>query len=374
MIGVTSVASGTTLYSVTTLPTPEGLFYDFSALNNSGQLAATLYVDNPVSVHAGIYSGGQFHSLGALGGRYSQASGISDDGQVTGSFALMSDSNSQHAFLYSKGQMSDLGTLGGVNSHGLGVNNKSQVTGYSEVDHKLRDEVQHAFIYTNGKMIDLAPLSAPYSKGTSINEHGQITGFASVLFVSPEGYGVGFIDHAFIYSDGKVTDLGSLGGMNSDGRDINNEGEVTGASENSVGFYYAFVYSGGKMKSLGTLPGSTSSAGFSINDKGQVTGLAYINQTTDAFLWSNGVMQDLNDLIDPALNIHLAQGIDINNDGQIFARGSVGGNDEYVLTPVPEPGTAGLLVIPLLIAAFCGLRMIARRTERGVHAEPGSAV
>ena len=152
LLGGASILPAATLYNVTKLPAG----YDFSALNNNGQMTATLQETSSVSAY--IYSGGQFTNLGTLagqGGLYSLASGINDAGQTTGPSETAAG-GSVHAFLYTDGRMIDLGTLGGANSYGLGVNDQSNVTGYSDT----AAGGQHAFLYRDGQMIDLAPLAA----------------------------------------------------------------------------------------------------------------------------------------------------------------------------------------------------------------------
>ena len=57
-------------------------------------------------------------------------------------------------------------------------------------------------------------------------------------------------------------------------------------------------------------------------------------------------MYDLNNLIDPTLNLALFQATAINDQGQIVATTNLGRT--YLLTPVPEPSTWALLGVALL--------------------------
>ena len=169
------------------------------------------------------------------------------------------------------------------------------------------------------------------SSGLAINDAGQITGT--------------FKAHASIYSNGQVTDLGTLGGLFSTGYGINNAGQVTGESATSMRTTHAFLYSNGVLQDLGTL-GGTDSYGRSINNVGQVVGQSYTSETTvAAFLYSGGQMYNLNNLIDPALHVILTGATAINDHGQIVANSD---NRAYLLTPVPEPSTWALLGVTFL--------------------------
>jgi probable HAF family extracellular repeat protein len=126
--------------------------------------------------------------LGALSaGGDSQGWGIDESGQVTGYSWTPEIPNLGHAFLYSEGKMSDLGTLpGGVVSVGYAINtggnherrvhgDSIQVTGYSGTQ-----DGNHAFLYSNGAMSDLGTLpnlgtQNSYSTGIAINVSGQVT-------------------------------------------------------------------------------------------------------------------------------------------------------------------------------------------------------
>jgi probable HAF family extracellular repeat protein len=95
-------------------------------------------------------------------------------------------------------------------------------------------------------------------------------------------------DHAFLYSNGSMTDLGTLGGS-SRGMAINSAGHVTGYSHiTSAGGSHAFVSRGGAMIDLNTLipsgSGWTLQYGLAINDNGQITGVGTVNGEARAFL------------------------------------------------------------------------------------------
>src|SRR5580704_13845737 len=106
------------------------------------------------------------------------------------------------------------------------------------------------------------------------------------------------VAHAQEFSLYTVTDLGTLPGMpSSEGGGINGIGQAVGTSftDSCSGTYCgeAFLYSNGTMQGLGTLGGTSSSAA-AINASGQVTGSSALSDGSEhAFLYSNGTMQDL---------------------------------------------------------------------------------
>ena len=201
--------------------------------------------------------------------------------------------------------VTDLGTLGGMYSYGRDINASGQVTGDTS---KAGSGAYHAFLYSAGTMTELGTSGlltsgVAESVGAGINNSGQVTGWVKPIDGGPT--------HAFLFSGGVMTDLGTLGGIVSVADSINASGLITGRSDTTSGATHAFLYSAGTMTDLGTL--GKSSVGHGINARGQVTGESSLSGGGEhAFLYSAGAMTDLGTL--GGLN---SQGVDINDSGQI---------------------------------------------------------
>jgi len=156
------------------------------------------------------------------------------------------------------------------------INERSQVVGGG------------AFIWKDGKKTQLGTLGGPSSSAARINDQGQVIG-GSLTRKPARG-------HAFIWQDGKMTDLGTLGGRRSGARALNNRGQVVGSSTTTSGREHAFLWQKGKMRDLGTLGGPNSIA-LALNEHGQVVGSSdTASGHQHAFLWQKGKMRDLGTL------------------------------------------------------------------------------
>jgi probable HAF family extracellular repeat protein len=125
--------------------------------------------------------------------------------------------------------------------------------------------------------------------------------------------------------------------------DINEIGQVCGVSSHTSPIYpfptylTACLWDNGSVIDIGKLPGYTrNSAAGGINDQGQVVGYSSDNgNNPHAFIWENGVLTDLNNLIPNDSGWVLKGAADINELGQIVGYGSLDGeNRAFLLTPI----------------------------------------
>jgi probable HAF family extracellular repeat protein len=194
--------------------------------------------------------------------------------------------------------MQDLGTLpGDTGSHAFGINDSGQVAGES---FRAGDGFRHAFLWdaSNG-MQDLGTLPGDVgSTARHINNSGQVVGESCCTSADPRS------THAFLWdATNGMQDLGNLG-RNAFATGINSNGQVVGGSE---------VYNN------------------IVND-----------YFFDAFVWRNGTMSDLNNLILHGSGWDLASASAINDAGQIVGGGfhSASGARAFLLTPDSSALTA----------------------------------
>jgi len=364
--GVGSAVSQT-VDSIIVVPTLGGSMVSPEALNQQGQVVGVSTLPGDMFQRPFLYGGGVMTDLGTLGGTQSRATDLNDRGDVVGDSSTANDL-ATHAFLFSQGSIMDLGTLGGSYSSAVAVNDSGFVAGNSYVAGNV---TSHAFLYAGAGLVDLGTLGGSYSTAVDINAAGDVAGDAYTA--GDAGY------HPFLYQQGVMIDLGTLGGAMAFSADLNDAGEVVGESDTDTSETHAFLHTGGSMMDLGTLGGTYSSAsavndlgeviGFSsledesiyhaflhtggvmldlgtlggpysfanaLNNRGQVVGDADdVDEAMRAFLWENGVMTDLNDLLPDGSLWDLWSALHINDAGQVMGLGLYDGQFAWFLLQLP---------------------------------------
>jgi probable HAF family extracellular repeat protein len=298
-------AGSAPLYVATPLGTLGGLYSRGNAINASGQVTGYSWAaDN--HVRAFLHTAGTMTDLGPPGGD-SNGTGVNASGQVTGSMTA-TDGN-VHAFFYSNGVLTTLGTPG-VTSTATGINDRGQVVGTYAAG-------SGAFIYADGVFADLGIVA----NGSGI----QPSGINAIGEVAGTAYSSGSAKaDAYLYSTTQSTNLGAIGGSWTVTAGLNDSGQVTGMGVTASPTTHAFLYSG-SMRDLGTIgayPELLYSAGKGVNNAGQVVGYSELLQYsgTVAFLYTDGVMYDLNALVHSGLGAAtLTEAVAINDHRQIVA-------------------------------------------------------
>jgi probable HAF family extracellular repeat protein len=328
------------------LGTVEGVPNSYgNSVNKAGQVVGL--VGDSVGARAFLYSGGQISLLvgGAVrrlaANQQSSAAAINEIGQVIGSgyFQLEDGSLSdcKHPFLYSSnGVLLDLITATSADwkcGDAAAINDSGTVVGTGQQTDGLHAFFR-AFLFKDGLLMGLGTLGGSSSSAVGINGRGQIVGSS---LVPGDSY-----QHAFLFTNGAMVDLGTLGGPTSTATAINELGEVVGYSSVDSTSVHAFLSAQGVMKDLGTLGGTTSEA-TSVNSSGYVTGTS-TNQAgyVRAFVYTPAIgIRDLNDLIPSGTGWVLTEGISIADDGSIVGNGYLNGEQRaFLLTPTNCPAAS----------------------------------
>lgn len=292
-----------------------------------------------------VNSGGTMAGIGHLGqSGNTVAYDINDSGQIVGYSRDTSGAN--HAFLRQQnGTMLDLQTLGGTDSYAQAINNSGVVAGYS----RNSSGKGRGFIWdaTNG-MQELSALAGGVSWATAINDSSQVAGYSYTASGGPS--------HAVVWNNGVMTDLNSLltDARQSWATGINDDGWVVGYyNRYSVTGIYGFLLRGTEFVELGTLGGNCQA--FGINNSGLVVG----QSNNQAFVWSNGVIEQL-----PGLGGHTSLASSVNSQGQIvgyaydsnFVATAVRWDPITQTAPVPEASS-----VLLALSGFGAIGGILRR-------------
>jgi uncharacterized membrane protein len=193
-----------------TVDFPNTTFNQVLGLNNTGQAVGyfmtgnqqTAYVFNP-----NLPPMTQFAPVPNLPpGASAQATGINDNGQISGFF--MPSTTTADGFLWSAGKLTTLSFPGAAMTEALGLNNQGQVVGFYQENSEI--PILHGFIWTaRGGFTSIDDTAAPATETTitGINNFGQIVGFA----LETNGNTVGFVGAPITVSEPSLLGLLALG-------------------------------------------------------------------------------------------------------------------------------------------------------------------
>jgi probable HAF family extracellular repeat protein len=343
----------------------DGAFSVAFDINDAGRVsgAATLPGGNQ---HGFLWTRNEVVDVGTLGGSSSQAAGRAgraelavlaetrDVDPLAEDFCIFHTGLLCRAAVWRHGELMALPTLGGNNAAAYEINGPGEIIGVAEngvLDPSCRPPLKSRFEAVmwrpeTGTVRELPPLPGD-QVGFALrnNDRGQVvgsTGLCSNTF--PAGLATG--PHAVLWEDGVPRNLGSLGGPDADvgvAADINDRGQVIGASGSSTGSIHPFLWTSATgMTDLGLLsadPADVANTPFEINERGQIVG-ASCDVTLvfcRAYLWQNGVMRDLNELVPPDSPLYLVLPFGIDDEGDIVGLGvskSTGEPHAFLATPI----------------------------------------
>src|ERR1019366_5315529 len=252
--------------------------------------------------------------------------------------------------------VTDLGAVGPAGQPFV-ITNNGLVSGAAA----FPDNTLHGVLWYKGRKLDIGTpgLKGPNSMAIGVNQWGQVAGEAQTL--SPDPKGEDFCGFAalwlpssgttclpFLWQNGVMHPLPTLGGNSGAANQINNRGEVAGMAENgtpdptcpSAGpqklQFKPVVWQNGKVQELPTHPGDPDGNALAINDHGQAAGgsgegtaFSPISLTNlwplHALLWEDGKATDLGNLGGTGHGNGI-EAVNLNSQGQVVGNSDVKGD------------------------------------------------
>jgi probable HAF family extracellular repeat protein len=195
---------------------------------------------------------------------------------------------------------------------------------------------QHPFLWQDGKMKDLGTIGGTLVLGVNhLNDRGEVVG---AMFTEGDQ-----TFHPFLWNGHAMIDLGTFGGDFGSANRVNEAGDVVGFAAMKNGAYFAFLRENGVMANLGAVDGDPCSVAFDINSRKQVVGASESCDGTfvHAFLWEDGHIIDLNTFVPPGSGVRLTAAAAINDQGEIAAQGMLSNGGVHAFLLIPCDGDDG---------------------------------
>jgi probable HAF family extracellular repeat protein len=248
-----------------------------------------------------------------------------------------------HAVAQTSYKITDLGTNNSKDnfSMAMGLNNQGwteNMDGFvNPPENNLNTTVARgrAVINRDGVNIDLGTLGNPDSGNSwinwgGINDRGEAVGMSETADPDPNGedictFGTFLTCVPFLWRDGHMSALPTVGGNNGQASAINNRGEVVGYAETAntdptcppTPTILPVLWEKGQAQPLPTVGSDPDGVAFGINDLGQAVGYSgNCLAAKHAVMWQNGTAFPLQDLGVARSNFGFA----INNLGQIVGQ------------------------------------------------------
>lgn len=307
-----------------------------TSINASGQVVGFSYLagyilgDLCAERHAFLYEDGAMAALPSLPGtRLAFATEINDEGDVAGTNYVYVENPAcpggcfpghcevQTPVLVSGGVAIDLVGPPWYSGVAGDVNGRRQVVGWSRKSDLPNPRTWHGYLWEEGALTDLGTLGKDWSIATAINDDGLVVGYSQLIEGGSEQYG-------FRWSGGTMEALPVLGSNTYNGaNDVNAQGDACGWSGPSSNVARPVLYpaAGGVVDLIGL--GGTAASAYAMNGRGDVVGYSYTpgDQRRHAFLYRSGRIWDLNDLVAPGSGLELTAALGINDAGLIVGYG-----------------------------------------------------
>jgi len=222
--------------------------------------------------------------------------------------------------------ITDLPSLGGTNSRANSINNRGWLAGYSNL---AGNQSRHAALWRDDALTDLGTLGGPNSAVTwSVkSDSGLVAGIAQTSTPDPLGEtwssaafypgatGSGYVNLGFVWENGVMRALPTLGGNNGFATGANSRGQAVGWAENTFHdptcvppqvLQFRPVFYGPGPNQISELPliaGDTSGAATAINEQDQIVGISGICDQAvgrytakHAVIWNKGKVTDIGNL------------------------------------------------------------------------------